>query len=130
MIDSANARCALHPSAPASFTCPRCGTFACVECERRPSLEALPSCPSCWAMNAQTRVAPSGALQTAGLVVGAISIFPCCPLALASVVLNVIALVQSTRENRWKPIVGLSITVAFTVLQMAFVAFYQIFSKR
>ena len=130
MTEAANARCARHPHSPASFTCPRCGSFACIECERRHSLEAVPVCPSCWALEAQTRAVPSGALQTAGLVVGLISIVPCCPLALASLAVNVIALVKSTRENRWKPIVGLCLTILFSVLQVVFMAFYGVFSKR
>jgi hypothetical protein len=87
-------------------------------------------CPSCWALNAQTAGRPSGDLQTAGLVVGLLSIIPCCPLALASLVLNVIAIIKSTREHRWKPIVGIGVTLAVSVLQVLFVAFYQFFSKR
>ena len=130
MIGGESASCARHPSVAASFTCPRCGTYACVDCERRPRLEAAPLCPSCWALNAQTRAVPSGGLQTAGLVMGAVSILPCCPLALVSLVLNVIALVKSTRENRWKPIVGLSLTLAFSVLQVALVGFTRYLSKR
>lgn len=118
-------RCARHPDSATSFTCPRCGTFGCVECERRPSVDAAPLCPACWALNVPK---PSGELQTAGLVVGLLSIVPCCPLALASLVLNVIAIIKSTRENRWKPIVGISVTLAISLLQVLFVAFYQIFS--
>jgi hypothetical protein len=121
-------RCARHPDAATSFTCPRCGTFGCVDCERRPSMDAAPLCPACWALNAQTAAQPSGELQTAGLVVGLLSIIPCCPLALASLVLNVIAIIKSTRENRWKPLVGISVTIAISVLQVLFIVFYQIFS--
>lgn len=129
MNDGANARCARHPDLAASFTCPRCGSFACVDCERRATLDAAPVCPACWSVSRQATAAPSGALQTAGLVVGVLSLFPCCPLALASLVLNLVALVQATRENRWKPILGMSITIVVTVLQVLFVAFYQVFSK-
>ena len=60
---------------------------------------------------------------------GVVSIFPCCPLAVVSLALNVIALIQATREQRWKPIVGLSITVLVILLQVAFVAFSQLYSK-
>lgn len=127
MID-AQARCARHLDSATSFTCPRCGTFGCVECERRPGLDAAPMCPACWALSAQTTAVPTGGLQNAGLVVGLLSIIPCCPLALASLVLNVIAIVKSPREHRWKPIVGICITVVVSVLQVLFVAFYQVFS--
>ena len=72
---------------------------------------------------------PSSQLQTAGLVVGAISLIPCLPIAFASVVLNVIAIIKSTREHRWKPIVGLCITLSVVVLQVLFFAFYAMFSK-
>jgi len=120
----ANARCARHPGSPASFTCLRCGTFACVDCERRPSLEAAPMCPACWALTSQAvGAAPSGGLQTAGLVVGLLSIIPCCPLAIASLALNVIAIARATRENRWKPIVGICITLVIGVLQVLFIAY-------
>lgn len=111
-------RCARHPDSPTTFTCPRCGAFGCVDCERRPSLDAPPMCPACWALRAQTTTPNSGALQTAGLIVGAIAIIPCCPLSFASLVLNVIALVKSTSENRWKPIVGMCITFVGFVLQL------------
>jgi hypothetical protein len=129
MTEGANARCARHPDSAARFTGPRCGSFACVDCERRASLDAAPVCPACWPLSRQATQAPSGALQTAGLVVGVLSLFPCCPLAHAPLVLDQVALVQATRENRWKPILGMSITVVVTVLQVLFVAFYQVFSK-
>lgn len=122
-------RCARHLESPTTFTCPRCGAFGCVECERRATMDGGPVCPACWALNAQTAAPDSGALQTAGLVVGAISILPCCPLALASLVLNVVAIVKSTKERRWKPIVGICITFAGVLLQVLFTVFYQMFSK-
>jgi hypothetical protein len=40
----ASAVCAQHPSAPAAFTCSRCGTFACDACRSAPH-EGL--CPGC-----------------------------------------------------------------------------------
>lgn len=128
MTDAATARCARHPDLPSTFTCPRCGTFGCVECERRPTMEAAPLCPSCWALAAQTVAPSTGALQTAALVAGFVALVPCCPLALISLVLNVIAIVKSTREHRWKPIVGISITLLAGLLQVLFIAFFQIFS--
>jgi predicted RNA-binding Zn-ribbon protein involved in translation (DUF1610 family) len=127
MIDAPQARCAKHPDATVSFTCPRCGAFGCVDCERRPTLDAAPLCPACWKL-AAPRPAADGTLQTAGLVVGVASILPCCPLAMASLVINVIALVKATKEHRWKPLVGLAITVLVSVLQVLFFALYGIFS--
>lgn len=85
-------------------------------------------CPACWKVAGQIAAPSSGALQTAGLVVGMISIVPCCPLTLVSLVLNVIAIVMSTKENRWKPLVGIGITLLAGVLQVLFIGFYQIFS--
>jgi hypothetical protein len=122
-------QCARHPDATSTFTCPRCGTFGCVDCERRPSIDGAPMCPSCWALNAKTGAAPTGQLQTAGLIVGVLSIIPCCPLMLASLVLNVIAILKATKENRWKPLTGLAITMGVGLLELLFVVFYAMFSK-
>lgn len=129
-MTDATARCARHPASVVTFTCPRCGTFGCVECERRPTLEAAPLCPACWALAAQTAAPPTGALQTAGLVVGVLSFIPCCPITIASLVVNVVALVKSPREHRWKPITGICISLVFGLLQVLFFAFTAIFSKR
>lgn len=122
-------QCARHPDAASTFTCPRCGTFGCVDCERRQSLDGAPMCPSCWVLNAQAAAAPTGQLQTAGLIVGVLSIIPCCPLMLASLVLNLIAILKATKENRWKPLTGISITLGVGVLELLFVFFYAMFSK-
>lgn len=84
-------------------------------------------CPVCWALNAQTAAPPSGQLQTAGLIAGVIAIFPCCPITLASLVLNTIALIKSARSSRWKPAVGLCLTLVGGFIQL-FIVFYQIFS--
>ena len=126
--------CAQHRDAIASFTCQRCGNFGCVECERRADNASAPLCPRCWALEAQQRASASRGgtgLQTAGLVLGIASIIPCCPLALASLVVNVIAIVNASappaRDVRWRPIVGLVLTLGFGVLQVLFVALYQVF---
>ncbi len=129
MMNDTIPRCARHEASPTSFTCSRCGTFGCIDCERRPGMDAAAMCPACWVVNAQAFAKPSSQLQTAGLVVGAISMIPCLPIAFASVVLNVIAIIKSTREHRWKPIVGLCITLSVVVLQVLFFAFYAMFSK-
>ena len=42
------ATCASHPETPASWTCARCGSFMCPDCERRTRPEARPMCPACW----------------------------------------------------------------------------------
>jgi hypothetical protein len=124
---SPSSTCARHPEAIASFTCGRCGGFGCVDCERRATVDGAPVCPSCWARQAPAPT--SEALQTAGLVVGLLSIVPCCPLAIASLILNIVALVKATKESRWKPIVGLVVTLAVGLLQTLFIVFYQVFQR-
>ena len=130
-----DARCARHPDSVASFTCPRCGTFSCVECERRATPDSPPICPACWAkLPNATQTAGGTGLQTAGLILGIASVIPCCPLALVSTVVNVIAIIQAknppARDVRWKPILGLCLSLGFMVLQVLFYAFFQVFSKR
>lgn len=121
-----NATCTRHPEAVVSFTCPRCGTFACVECERRATAEGAPLCPHCWQLAAQAATAaPTGRLQSVGLVVGLVSVIPCLPLMAGSIVLNGVALLKSPREHRWKPLVGLGVTLLVAFLE---VVLYKMFS--
>ena len=61
-------------------------------------------------------------------MVGVLSIVPCCPFTFLSFVVNVIALIKSTRENRWKPLVALIITLVMGLMQLFF-TLYSIFSK-
>ena len=124
-----NARCGRHPEALTTFTCPRCGTFGCVDCERRSTLDGAPICPSCWKLAAVNAPAENGSLQLAGLIVGLISILPCCPLSLISLGLNGIAIARSNKEHRWKPLVGLGVTLLGVLLQVLYVVFSQIFSR-
>lgn len=111
------ARCASHAEAPASWLCLRCGSFLCVECERRTRPEARPMCPSCWTLRTtavQTRAATNTRLQTAGLVLGVISLMPLWPVMIASAVVNVVGIVNGRappiRHARWRSIVGLIVT--------------------
>lgn len=122
MNDALQARCSKHHEAGVSFTCPRCGSFGCVECERRRTLDATPLCPSCWPVSGPA--GPDGALQTAGLVVALVSLVPCWPVALASVALNVIALVKATKANRRKALVGLGVSLLAVALQVLFYVLY------
>lgn len=126
--------CAKHPDVVARFTCGRCGNFACRDCERRAAVSSEPVCPACWALTSQAASQTTGnGLQIAGLVVGVISIVPCCPLTLVSLVVNIIALINAkeppARQARWMPIVGISITLLMVVLQILFFVFYSMFSK-
>lgn len=76
-------------------------------------------CPSCWELRSRT-VAPqktsSGTrLQTAGLVLGCISLLPVIALQIGSLILNIVALVQAkeppARDVRWRPALGLVLTL-------------------
>jgi hypothetical protein len=115
----AGAVCPNHPDVAATWTCGRCGSFMCVSCERRTRPEATPMCPACWEMR-QRKVPPqevqSGTrMQTVGLVLGCISLFPIWFLQLLSLVINIVAIVKAkeppARDVRWRPIVGLVLTV-------------------
>ena len=114
----AGGTCPDHPTAAATAVCPRCGRFICPQCERRKRPDALPLCPACWELRGKRVKSAEPASQkifTAGLVLGALSILPFVPLWIGSFALNVVALVQSrkpeARAQRWKPIVGLALTV-------------------
>jgi hypothetical protein len=48
---------------------------------------------------------------------------------LASLLLNLSAILKATKENRWKPLTGISITIGVGVLELLFVVFYQMFSR-
>ena len=126
--------CARHAEAAATFACSRCGVFGCVDCERREDPRSAPFCPSCWALRPASLAPGSGTgLQTAGLVLGVVSIFPFCPLWLASLVVNAVALVKANtplrRRARWQPIVGLVLTAVFALGWAVSVALWQLFAK-
>ena len=118
----AGAVCPNHPEVPATWTCGRCGSFMCVGCERRTRPEATPMCPACWQLRERVVVqtVQSGTrLQTAGLVLGCISLLPIWFLQLISLVVNIIAIVKAkespAREVRWRPILGLALTLVGAV---------------
>ena len=114
----AGARCAYHPTVDAIYVCHRCGHFFCEDCARRTRPEAVPLCKSCWQLRDQ-KVKPikeysATRMQTAGLVMGCCCVLPIPVLILASLIVNVIAIVKAkegpAREVRWRPIVGLCMT--------------------
>jgi hypothetical protein len=120
----AAARCRLHAEAIASFTCTRCGNFGCVDCERRVEANTAALCPSCWALRAAESiegVAPGSdtTWQTAGLVMGVASFIPCCFIAVPAIVINIVAIVKAkqgaARAVRWRPIVGLCLSIFMLV---------------
>lgn len=128
-------RCAKHLESIASGTCPRCGNFICAECERRAELNSAAMCPGCWALagpNIGRNQSGGTSLQTAGLVLGLLSIIPICLIHPFSLVVNIVAIVKAkhppARDVRWKPIVGLVLTCLCFLLQVLFVALYNIFS--
>jgi hypothetical protein len=127
-MNEPGSRCATHSGSAASFTCPRCGAFGCVDCERRVTADTAPFCPACWAREARPVAAQGSgtALQTTALVLGIVSIIPCCPLSIASLVVGIFALVYAkeppARDVRWRPIVGIGLTVVFGLAQVAFFA--------
>ena len=111
--------CARHPDTAASWVCGRCGSFMCPACERRTRPEAKPICPACWELRDQ-RVAPvqlgsKTALQTAGFVLGFISVLPIPVLIIGSLVINIVAFLKATEPpaklTRWKSVVGFSISL-------------------
>lgn len=122
------ARCAGHPEVAAAWTCHRCGSFLCTACERRVRPDAVPMCPSCWELRAQkvpALTAPSGTrLQTTGLVLGALSVLPIWPLILGSLITNIVAIVKAkeppARDVRWRPVAGLTMTILFSLMWIAF----------
>ncbi len=79
----------------------------------------MPLCKSCWELRDQKvgPIKPHSAtrLQTAGLVLGCLCVLPIPVLILASLVVNIIAIAKATagpaREVRWRPIVGLCVTL-------------------
>ncbi|MHB8879630.1 MAG: hypothetical protein ACYC8T_38565 [Myxococcaceae bacterium] len=115
----AGAHCPNHPEVAATWSCGRCGSFMCVQCERRTRPDATPMCPACWELRAK-KVLPQKAesgtrLQTAGLVLGCISLLPIWFIQLVSLVVNIIAIVKAkappARDVRWRPITGLVLTL-------------------
>ncbi|MBI3181765.1 MAG: hypothetical protein HYZ28_06445 [Myxococcales bacterium] len=110
--------CAGHPGTKATQCCPRCGAFMCPACERRVRPDSAAMCPSCWELRTRT-VAPqkhSGTrLQTAGLVLGIISLIPLPAVQIASLIVNIIAIARAKEppasEVRSRPIIGLVLTL-------------------
>ena len=114
------ATCAGHPEVAASWTCGRCGSFMCPDCERRVRPEAVPMCPACWELRSRT-VQPqpqkdsSKTLLNVGLGLGVVALIPgCVAIQLGSAVVNIIALVRAkeppARDLRWRSILGLCFT--------------------
>lgn len=112
----ASAICAHHAGLPAAWICPRCGSFFCRACERRTRPDAIPMCPACWDLRAQSvgpvkLEKPSTALQTAGLVVGCFALLPLPAVQLAAFVVTIMGIVKAKappqRRVRWRPITGL-----------------------
>lgn len=114
----AGAACLTHPQTPARWACRRCGAFFCVACERRTRPDALPMCPACWELRSRNVVdqtsKPSTAIFTASFVLGIISLLPLPVVIITSLVVGIMALVRAKEQyaaQRWKPIVGLVLTV-------------------
>jgi hypothetical protein len=86
-------------------------------------------CPACWELRSRTVTANQAqggtSLQAAGLVLGFFSLFPMCvAIQLASLVLNIIALVKAKKPpaslRRWQPITGLVMTLIGLALTVVF----------
>lgn len=89
----------------------------CPDCERRTRPDAVPMCVGCWGVREQ-KVGPMGAaekpstaLQTAGLVVGAIAMLPLPGVQIAALVLTIMGIVRvkspEARAVRWRSVAGL-----------------------
>jgi hypothetical protein len=111
--------CPVHPSAKATFLCPRCGKFGCAQCEHRTRPDAQPICTACWELRAKV-VEPEQRqsktrMQTTALVLGCVSCLPIPALMIASLVVCIMALVKAkepeSKAVRWKPALGLAITL-------------------
>ncbi|MBK8169481.1 MAG: hypothetical protein IPK60_03950 [Sandaracinaceae bacterium] len=103
----------------AAHVCERCGSFFCSGCACRTRPEALPMCPACWALRAQSvttnKEHSPTRIHSVGLGLGIASLLPIPVLQIGSLVVNIIALVRSftpeTESSRWKAILGLVLTV-------------------
>lgn len=118
--------CATHAGVKADWTCQRCGSFVCNECERRTRPEAPPLCPKCWALRDQAVqvhiAADSGRMQKAGLVLGLFSLNPL--VMIASFIVNLRELKAGRGgARRWMNQVGLGLTVAFLFCYFALILF-------
>ena len=79
----------------------------------------MPLCPKCWDLRAKVTVPQNEVketrMQTMGFVLGLISFIPIWPVMVASIIINIMSLVQAkeeiTKQKRWKSIVGLTVTV-------------------
>jgi len=113
-------RCPLHPEAAARWTCPRCGAFFCAGCARRTRPDAIPICPSCWALRdekVQTIASKKqDRLAITGFVLGFFALIPLPPIQIASLVINIIGLVRKDTGPRWAPWSGLALTLAGLVI--------------
>ncbi len=114
-------RCACHPAVEAGRVCVRCGLFMCPSCERRVRPEGTPMCPACFDLRSALVAPPSppggAALQTAGLILAILSLFPFLPamvLVPISLAVNVVGLFaarsSASRAARWRPALGLFLT--------------------
>ncbi len=111
--------CPVHANTKATFLCPRCGKFGCAQCEHRTRPDAQPLCASCWALRSKVvephRIESKTWIQTTALVLGCVSCLPIPALMIASLVVCIVALVKAkepeSKAVRWKPAVGLAITL-------------------
>ncbi len=107
--------CAFHPGVSAAWACQRCGSFVCVDCERRTRPEAPPLCVKCWDLRSaavvETQSNESKRMQVAGVVLGVLAFLH--PLIqVGSLVMNIRALLKDkTHTRRWMNQVGLGLTV-------------------
>ena len=123
--------CRQHSSTPAVWTCHRCGSFFCTQCERRTRPDAAPICPACWDLRAEkvkpNEIQSKTRLHTLGFGLGIAAIFPIPALQIAALVINIIALAKTKEPEqiavRWKPIVGLCCTGVGLLIDLAFVVF-------
>jgi hypothetical protein len=89
-------------------------------------------CPACWELRSRSvttnQARGSGtSLQTAGLVLGVLSLVPMClAVQLASLILNIIAWTKAKEPPasyvRWRPQLGLALTLVGFALTLYFLA--------
>lgn len=110
--------CAAHRGVKADWTCQRCGSFVCTQCERRTRPDAPPLCPQCWVLREQAvqvqQAKDSSRMQSVGLGLGIFSIHPL--VIIPSLIVNIRELMRGTGGTRlWMNKVGLGLTLLFTL---------------
>ncbi len=85
----------------------------CHACEWRTRLDAHPLCAGCWELReAHRKTLPRAEVPgRTGLWLGVVSLLPLPPVQLVSLVLNLVELNKAEPVHRWRPQLGLGLTL-------------------